>query len=360
LNVARREMESLRVSLGAEATRRARRGLSVSGEIRDIVGGDVDKELGMIEEERARERESPFKTGVREFAREEAARIVSGKVVTEPLGQALSTGAAGLAEGAKPIPGAPGSAQDFPGLFDDRVTGDQGLRGLPFFTTNVFVGNEEDGFLNSGTPPRIAGGIDRTTKELVAARAAAGGRPVETSFDKVKSGIDQVYGNLGEFSSIDTSAFGKGNSSFERGDREGLIEAITDLKSEEGKLHDRWTIVGQLHAQLIDPATVSSAYAGSDVDNLVFMKSGGAASMSDATRKLNKVKKDLKVANDQVAARRKMLEFSLQRLDSVVPDVTAAPKEVKVFKESALSGYSNPLLGSGNPVLGRSNDETQQ
>ena len=67
---------------------------------------------------------------------------------------------------------------------------------------------------------------------------------------------------------------------------------------------------------------------------------------------MSDVRGELLKANNEVHARRRMLEFSLQRMDSVVPPETSVPKRVTRFREEEPS-----IFGGVDNVAFRGNED---
>ena len=130
---------------------------------------------------------------------------------------------------------------------------------------------------------------------------------------------------------VDLTAFDKGNVAFKKGDREGLISSIGELQSQESTLKDRWDVLNITHAQVKSRENHEAAFKekGGILSN-VFGSQGGKM-IADQTKKMADVRGDVLKANNEVFTRRKMLEFRLRRLDSVVPPETDVPAKVDRF-----------------------------
>jgi len=73
---------------------------------------------------------------------------------------------------------------------------------------------------------------------------------------------------------------------------------------------------------------------------------GGAEDIVDETYKINDVKGDILKTSNELHNRKKMLEFRLQRLDSVVPPETWVPDKVDRFNNNS----DNNFIKVNNPV----------
>ena len=359
------EREGLQTELSRFALQRAQAGLPVADAVTEFLDPATRR---VIERESAaaqRGLESPFKQGLRDFGKEagktlleapeRVARGVIGGVGLAGIGAAAAvdaelTGLKALtkypSEVAKPIPGAPGTPEDFPGLFDRRVTGDLGLRGMPFLKTNVFTSDEDEGRVGWDAVPKtsdaILGGIglEEQPREL-------------DMFEKVQRQVDGLFSSRGSLSEVDLSSFSRGTRAFENGKREDLIDSIAELQGQEAKLKDRSNIVDQVHNQVLRPENVIAAGRSKGTNPVFdFMGGGVGDRLADQTKKLNKVKVDLKKSNDKAFARRKMLEFRLQRLDAQVPPESGAPVNIERFGRggSGLLSVSDIIGGVENPV----------
>jgi hypothetical protein len=74
-----------------------------------------------------------------------------------------------------------------------------------------------------------------------------------------------------------------------------------------------------------------------------FGGSGGGAKLADQSKKVSEVKKEIMKANNEVASRKKMLQYRLQRMDAKVKPETGAPSEVDRFSSGGKSNGTNVL-----------------
>jgi hypothetical protein len=253
----------------------------------------------------------------------------------------------------KPFPGSPGGSLDFPGITE--VGPEAG--GLPFFTDNFFL---KGGVENSTSQKLVGPASDLKTKW----DSGLGGASGKTYAEKVQERIDTLFFGKGQLAEVDEETpYRKGSSAFEKGDREALIDAIVDLKSQEGTLRDRWALVSAAHNQLVSVQNNESLY-GDNTGNIALSSflGNGASRMADQTKKLNAVKAEIKKANDRVFNRRRLLEYRMQRLDASVPPEVGAPEKVDVLKPRSNAVASIPafmqraeMLATDvdNPVLRR-------
>lgn len=154
----------------------------------------------------------------------------------------------------------------------------------------------------------------------------------------VQKEIDELYSARNNFSKVDVSPYDKGVESFDKGDREGLINAITDLEAQEQTLADRWMLAEQSRAQVMKPENRAAAYAkekgGFMGVSLMGLGGAGGDVLAERTKKVGEVKRLLKEARDQLFTRRKLLRYRLQRMDSVVSPTAESPKsDVMVLRE---------------------------
>jgi hypothetical protein len=83
---------------------------------------------------------------------------------------------------------------------------------------------------------------------------------VRTRADDTQAKVDSLFGAKDDMGKADISAFDKGSKAFEKGDREGVIDAITELEKESARLKDNWRMTEQVRAGVIDPVNVESAF----------------------------------------------------------------------------------------------------
>jgi len=341
------EAEALQSALNVHAVSLASSGAPVPDGIKEMLDSAVRKRVELIEEQQARELESPFKTVLRE-----AEKDLAIKAVDAPINAAKTAGEQAFdseVQGLKVI-GEAGFGKystDFPGIVEQADR----LEKEPFIAQNALIGNEERGaFKTVDSVPRLSSGFD------FAAQASSSTDNVALkSIDRTKSfnedvqsKVDSLNQSRKEFAKIDLSAYKEGDNAFKEGDREGLISAIAELQSQEAVLKDKWNFVSQTHAQAMSVQNHESAFKEKDSALGVIFSTGGARQLADQAEKINNVRGELVKSNNKVAGRRRILENRLQRLDSEVPPETSLPrKKVTVF-----GGTSKQfILGADNVVL---------
>lgn len=343
------QKDALVSGLNAYAVRRAQSGSEVPDEILSLTDKNVQKRVDLIQKYNERQFESPLKAE----AREDLRALKYGAVGTVEATPGVLAGMTG--EGLRVIaPAKVSSEKKYAGV----ESAEQSLSESPFFTTNVFVGHEEDGILRPGwvdqIPERKESGGSFTGDRNVSMQGGAitgenialSGNPIfgkekPSNYSESVSRKVDSWDNV-KIGKVDISAFKKGNDSFKKGDREGMINAIFDLKSQEGKLKDDWSLIEQTHAQLRSNQNHETAF----MDGGSFFSKGGAERLSEQSQKLNDAKAEIVKANNKVFSRRRMLEYRLQRLDSNVPPESWAPEDVKRFDDGdkGMFGVDNPLI----------------
>jgi hypothetical protein len=131
-----------------------------------------------------------------------------------------------------------------------------------------------------------------------------------------------------DLAEVQKKSYSKGMDAYKKGDREGVVQAITDLQGEEAKLRDRWALVDKIHRDVVGNAEVTLSKGGG-------LFGGGASKYAEQTGKITSVKADMKSAHNDVYARRVMLQRKLADMNSVVRPDTFVPKKVTRFEEEA-------------------------
>lgn len=343
------EEETLRSALETFAVQRAKAGVKVSEGVLSQLSREARGTVKSLAEEKRLEAESPFKKGLRDFERQATVGALEAPV--EGIKKEAEIFEAGRRGPSKPFPGGPGSEQDFPGAFDRGVAGE--VPKLPFFTQNALIGDEEQGMLRTPKVPRL--------RESITGAVGVSKEEKRNPADVVVDKAENLFRAKDDLAKVDLSGFDTGTKAFKKGNREDLIDAITSLKSEEGKLRDRWNAVEQVHAQSLAENVQSAAFEKSGENPFFNAFSSGASRVEKATDRINEVKESLKKANDKVFARRRMLEFRLQRLDAQVPPEKGAPEKVTRFDREPtvfpgvgemIDSVENPVTKVENPVIG--------
>ena len=174
----------------------------------------------------------------------------------------------------------------------------------------------------------------------------------------INTQVNSWFNEKDRLSKVDKNFFQKGNTAFEKGDREELIDAITGLQHEERLMKDRWRLVNYTDAMLRNPNFVSQAFADDNTNNVALTGSRGAQEVVDNTNKIKEVKKALKKSHDKVFARREMLQKRLSRLDANVLPEEGAPEFDKIVRfsgDDAKRSFDMDMFNVMNPVLDESN-----
>lgn len=363
------QLDAVKTSLNAYAMKLASAGLPVPDGLKKQLDKSVIERVNIIEKLKSRELHP-----IREEFRKEAvgfgiAAAESPLLAAEGVGSAIGEGLGAMYGG---IGGEEKKFQGLTGQMED-------LKKNPFFATNVFVGNEEDGYLRPGWINQMPDNKERVTdRKLTGAFSWAedgqdgqknkgaydfepifgkkvnalsednsgvfGTNPVtgkreKTYSDEVSKKVDSMFDNRKKIVDVDFSPFKRGNDAFKKGDREGLLKSITELQAEESKLKDRWGFMSQTSAQVKSVQNFEDVFSKDTSSNIIFSGSGGAKKLADQTEKVNKVKAELSDMNNKLYSRRKMLEYRLQRLDATVPPETWTPRDVMRFDEQKKNDF---------------------
>jgi len=189
--------------------------------------------------------------------------------------------------------------------------------------------------------------------------------------------LDALFENKDALAKTDLSGYVKGERAFRKGDREMLLDAITELDAQHMKLQDRmWHVEAVrgniLHKQTMDQTiAMASDDGGKMMPNFLFGGGGGNAIVKQ-TKKINQIKESIKKSSNEVAGRMAMLRNKLKRMDATVPPQSPVPEvSVKVFRRTGVGlipsfdefegqlKHQNPVLEGiqkkeiKNPALGK-------
>lgn len=328
------EREVLQSSLNVYAMKQVQAELPVSEGVKEQLDPAMRARLEILEKRVEQKYESPLKRELREDVKKAAV----GAADLPGLAVAGAVGATKAGVGELTSEGFKGESQQFSGISGQIDAAEQ----APMFEpgTNVFI--DDQGSFGQFDVPRISDGFGFAEKPGATANVAfsstnvalGDGRKVKGYTERVQEKVDSLAHGQESLAAADVSGFEKGDAAFRKGDREGLISAITGLQSQEAKLRDRWNLVAQTHAQVQSVQNHESAFEDAEQPLNFFFGSGkGAEKLADQTEKLNQSRAAILRRNNEVSSRRKMLEFRLQRLDSVVPPETWVPKDVTRFQE---------------------------
>lgn len=353
-------ISQLKTALGVYSVSLAQSGVSVPKDIRNMLDKNFKTRIDALSAEFDREGESALRTQLRQAGRSATAAVV------DALPSALKGG--GLSQIST-------SEKEFTGLSKNI----DNLENTPFFDpvngqgegktgANAFIDDKgkfgdfdvpktSDMFnfepLASGGRTNIAlkddaSNITDNVTNIALGEEFNGRSKVKTPAENVSEQVESLYKEKAKLSEVDLSAFDVGNKAFKKGDREGLISAITELQSQEGMLKDRWDLVGQTHAQLKGTENHDSAFIKKKSGLMdSFVGNSGAEKFVEQTEKLSDVRGEIMKASNEAFGRRKMLEFRLQRLDSNVPPETWTPNKITRFddKEKNLTGIFDKVVG---------------
>jgi len=223
----------------------------------------------------------------------------------------------------------------------------EGLGKTSFIGVNTSIGNEEDGSLRpfSGPLPALSSGFDDALRVSEANRHGSNtlfNKKNLTFADGVDNQVAQLDQSKDKLAAVDMASFRAGTEAFESGDREGLISAISGLKREEDKIANRWSLVEQTKKNVTSVNNHQAVFADQGTDNIALQKGRGGDRIADQTEKLEGVFTAMKDSNDKLFARRRMLQFRLQRLDANVLPEQGAPDfdEIQRFSGDESKGLN--------------------
>jgi hypothetical protein len=184
--------------------------------------------------------------------------------------------------------------------------------------------------------------------------------------------LDTLFENKDALAKVDLSGYNKGEKAFRKGDREMLLDAITELDAQHMKLQDRmWHVEAvrgnMLHKETMDQTIAMASEDGEKIMPNFLFGSGGGNAIVKQTRKVNQIKEAIKKSSNEVAGRLAMLRNKLKRMDATVPPQAPVPEApVKVFRQGIglipsfddFEGklkHTNPVLDGKikNPALGK-------
>jgi len=340
-------VEAIQAALNAKAVSLASSGVPLSKALEDSLDpnfiADIRNVQSAVKKQEDLDREGPLKTLFKE-------------TVPGAIGSALETPFVGLREAAKAGEN-PELQQSLLSNIDNEVPRGAGeidtdLADNPFRTTNVLVGNEEDGQLSVLQEP-----IPKLSNNFNFADGASAGNPVlqsakergVTAADLVDKQVQELYDAKSVLAKTDLKPFDEGTKAFQNGDREGLIRSINELQREEQKLRDRFTLVNVTGDSVVSRPNHDAAFDKKSDNFLMNVMGNGGDRIAEQTRKINEVRENILNANNQVFARRRQLEFRLKRLDASIPPETDIPSEVTRFKKG--TSFGNPVLNTQNETL---------
>lgn len=318
----------------------------VPKDIQDKLDPEFISHLKTMKEAKRREDETPFRKVLRENLKKATTGTAAG------IAEAPGEGLAWAKEGYDSL----GNTQDFPGV----ATRFNQLADNPLKKNSVLAGHEEDGmasplrWMDNENVPRL----DQSWAFLgnVENPVMSGTKHSELASKHVSDQVDSLYDGKDKLSETDLSKYDDGLTAFKKGDREGVIKAISELESEENKLKDRWTIVGETHRNILSSNNQQSVFHKSG-SNFALDGRSGADKITDQTEKLARVRADLLKSMNKTYTRRALLQGDLTRLNAnMLPD-KGAPRDVKRLEDVRASSMKigdipNPVLRAPNYVTG--------
>lgn len=182
----------------------------------------------------------------------------------------------------------------------------------------------------------------------------SGTKRSELASKAVSDQVDSLYDSKDKLAETDLSKYEDGVKAFKKGDREALIKSIAELESEENKLKDRWTIIGETHRNILSSNNQQSVFHKSG-SNFALENKSGADKIADQTEKLARVRADVLKSMNQTYTRRALLQGNLTRLNANMSPDKGAPRDVKRLEDVRASSMKigdipNPVLRAPNYV----------
>ena len=333
------DIEALQSAINVRALSLVNTGQPVPPSLEKHLSSDMKQRLKYAELGVKRLEETPFRKALREQL--EGATIGTAAGIAEAPGEGIAMGAEEfrkLGERGKEFKGTVGQID--------------AAKDSPLLRTNTAITNPEDNgilnplsFVEGGVPnlgsswsflgptPNVA--LASTPTKILAATK------------KVQDQIDSLYEARKDYAKVDYGIYEAGNKAFKQGNREKLINSISEIEAEENKLKDRWTLVGQTHRDLLSMQNFMSSFA-KDTDNPALeLRKEGAERLADQTEKLARVRAELLKSMNATYVRRVLLQGRLKRLDSNVLPESGAPVRVQRLlppEKSFIMDVKNPVL----------------
>ena len=347
VTVTSADQEAAKAALQERALVLVNARMPVPTEIQDNLDKDFISHLKTIKEAKRREDETPFRKVLREKMQAATVGAVAGAA------DAPGEGLAFAKEGWDYL----GHEQDFAGV--GTQFGRLSSNDSPLKKNSVLAGHEEDGLANplrwmdNEQVPRL----DQTWGFLgnVENPVMSGTKRSELASKAVSDQVDSLYESKDKLAETDLSKYDEGVQAFKKGDREELIKSIAELESEENKLKDRWTIIGETHRNILSSNNQQSVFHKSG-SNFALDNKNGADKIADQTEKLARVRADVLKAMNKTYTRRALLQGDLTRLNAnMVPD-KGAPSNVKRLDDVRASSLKigdipNPVLRAQNYII---------
>jgi hypothetical protein len=303
------EKDRLRSIVRKEAVARASRGEPIDKDIVSLLDSDALLEIKFLQDQ------------YRESQTSAKGRFVTRKVF-ETADSAL-VGAGRVADASKEGDAIAASKEGHGGLLEQI----DNIKLSPFFKDSAIIGDEERSAfaVRKDLPPDSLSGFMTGLSGIDFVQQKG-----PTHIERITREAESLDNNRGALARVDTSSYEEGVAAFNKGDREKLIESMTKLQGEQEKLKDRYYLVEQTRAEILNPRNRVSAY---HEDGGLFgtFGSDGARKLSDATAKLNATKAAIKDSANKVQSRHAMLKYKLARLDAAVPGERSVPERIDVL-----------------------------
>jgi len=215
---------------------------------------------------------------------------------------------------------------------------------------------DRPGMLN----PMEIGDLDKYLKQREKASEAKMAR-LKAS-ERVNYFVDDLYNGKDKLAKIDFSPFKEGQDSYRKGDREGVMRAISALEMENYALKHRLSLVDNVRQQILSSKNVTEMMLkGKDNQGFFFNPmvghSTGSAAYAEQTDKMAKTGLEIQKSSNAVVQRIAELKRKLAKMNSMARLDEAPPERpVKVFsdqspgwKETLDDGKS--IFRHENPVL---------
>lgn len=162
----------------------------------------------------------------------------------------------------------------------------------------------------------------------------------------VQKEVDALFGAKNELGHVDTGAFAKGKTSFEKGDYEGVLSALSKMQEQRKQQAQRRNVVFQTR-QLVDSPQNRQDQLRAEPGIGTFMFSGGVR-IADQTEKIADVHAAVQKGYEEAAVREQVLrQMAMQlRQKPVVPEAKS-PRVVDVVKES-----KKDIISGSSEILG--------
>jgi len=275
----------------------------------------------------------------------------------EAIGRAAkATLAVGLGEaelGAKAVKGLVGATAK--GVGAEIAMAEEGLQGKGggFFDDNPLLSDKFQGQFKPLKDIEGKESMGMLSEDLLGPKALGGKR--KTFNEAVDDEVNELAEAKKHLAKVDLMPFKKGETAFEKGDREGLIGSINALEAQEQLIADRWNLVEQTRAVTLSPQARAQAYVQDNgpfgLGAIGLWGGGGGDVLAERTKKISEVKRSLKDAANELYARKKLLRYKLQRLDQAASIGDSSLPQGKI---DILTNKKEGLideLAEKNPVL---------